>query len=121
MRTSLNKESISKAIAAVESVGIVNNGTVPKQFTGYIASFGAAMIQSGLLPAVVFFADPEADAEEDRHLLIEAIEQYCDYPETLSAYLLAVDKNELPQIENDVLEAAQAIKLALRTFKKSDS
>lgn len=122
MRTSLNKDSIRKAILAVNTVGIANAaGIVPKQFTGYIASFGAAVIQSGLIPAVVFFEDTEANSEEDRSLLIQAIEYYCDYNEQLSTLLLGTTNEALLEKEVEVLDAAQAIKLALRTFKKSES
>lgn len=121
MRTTLNKDTINEAVKSIQAAGIEKGGIVPKQFTGYIASFGASVIQSGLIPSVVFFEDPDANSEEDRSALIEAIKHYLGIEEKLSDYLLASSSIDLAEKENDIIEAAQAIKLALRTFKKSAS
>lgn len=121
MRTTLDKNAINRAVNAIEAAGIAKNGIVPKQFTGYIASFGAAVIQSGLIPAVVFFEDPDANSEEDRTALIKAIKHYLGINDDLSKHLLALDLTALFEKEEAIIEAAQAIKLALRTFKKSES
>lgn len=93
---------------------------VPKQFNGYISSFGASVIQSGLIPSVIFFEDETARPEEKRTLLIEAIKLYLGETGKLSEKLLLLNADDdIFAQEENILEAAQAIKLALRTFKKS--
>ena len=47
---------VPKAMEAIRKVGIANNDdVVAKEFEGYIASFGPNIIQSGLLPTLIFF------------------------------------------------------------------
>jgi CRISPR-associated protein Cmr5 len=120
MRNNLETQQINEAIKAIIGSQIAKNGIVPKQFTGYISSFGASVIQSGLIPAVIFFEDENANSEEPRHLLIRAIEKFLSIEPKLSKKLLEMDDEQLFDIEEEIIVAAQAIKLALRTFKKSD-
>lgn len=118
MRTIIQKTDLEAAIRAINEVKISKTGETPSEFTGYIASFGAAVVQSGLLPAVIFFED-KGGASQDRPKLMSAIRQMLGITQPkLSDYLL-MPETDLIAARNDVLRMAIALKLALRTFKKS--
>src|SRR6056297_1162648 len=51
------------------------NRTLNKVFNGYIASFGASIIQSGLVPSIAFFLNENQSGEADRKLVIRLIEK----------------------------------------------
>jgi CRISPR-associated protein Cmr5 len=108
---------------------ILKEGKVPKEFNGYISSFGASIIMSGLLPTLVFFSQ-EGKSKGNRTTVIFAIEAILnkEYPE-----LLTQDKNLLKTVEKMVKEGSSmqrlqdkiqmagiALKLAIRIFPKSD-
>ncbi|MGA0560700.1 type III-B CRISPR module-associated protein Cmr5 [Larkinella sp. VNQ87] len=121
MRTSLTPARINQAIEAITQARIPNaDGTVTDEFTGYIASFAAACIQSGLLPAVAFFENSDSQAQQDRSKLVDALKRMLPQPppQTLFAYLRDLGSTDLREIEIDLREAIVALKLALRTFPK---
>lgn len=97
---------------------------LPKEFKGYISSFGASIIQSGLLPTVAFFENKDSKSEADRIKITEMIFNILDierdYEEyKLLNYLLENKENE-KEIKEDIENIAIALKLAMRTFKFSD-
>jgi len=112
------------ALEAVEKIILDGdpNGTVPRPFKGYISSFGAAVIQTGLLPAIAFYS-VKGGAEEERGKVIKAIRYILqtnkvidDNIESLLKFL--VDNKENSEYYKDyVMDAATALQLALRTFK----
>lgn len=120
MRSNLDKSSINAAIQSIYSAHIPDSsGKVSKEYNGYISSFGAAVITSGVLPAVIFFEDESANSQEDRTKVIKAIKSFLTITTpTLTTYLRNMTDTQLLEKEEEVLEAAQAIKLALRTFEK---
>ena len=49
----ISKKQVEYAIEALRANNIItNDNQYPKVFKGYISSFGAAVIQSGLIPAI---------------------------------------------------------------------
>ncbi len=124
---------------AIETADVIlaKNSAIPKQYNGYISSFGASVVQSGLIPAVAFFSNSD-NTEKDRAKILKAL------------YFIAIkpDKNIDPDIIGDdellkhiigkgggtgaekkrsedkllakILDAAVALKLAVRTFKLTD-
>jgi CRISPR-associated protein Cmr5 len=118
----LNENIIKCAINALIENKIVIDGTYDSQYNGYISSFGAAVIQSGLISAVIFFENEDASTEKQRHFIIAAIkyllkEHYgLKISNKLSAHL--IDENNTSEILEQITTAATALKLALRTFKK---
>ena len=67
----ISKKQIEYAIEALRANNIItNDNQYPKVFKGYISSFGAAVIQSGLIPAIIFFENEDNDANADRHKII---------------------------------------------------
>jgi CRISPR-associated protein Cmr5 len=105
---------IPKAIEAIEACGIAKNGEVPKQFNGYISSFGASIRQAGLVATVLFFRG-STGSEESREKVVEAVERIIDSP------LLDAQGRLNGRIARDQVEdAATALKLAVRTFRLVD-
>lgn len=99
---------IPSALNALEEVGIVKNGEFPKEYNGYISSFGASIRQAGLLATILFYNAEESSATGDRKKIIKAIEKIIDVNN------LQNNLDKKAQIE----DAAVALKLAIRTFKK---
>ena len=124
-------------------------GQLIKEYDGYIASMGASIINSGLLPTLSFYTDihnknDKKPKEARRYKLLKTLfkvvdndrannldkglleytlsEVYEDYNSTASVGNLG-QKNEqkLRTLKNRVLESAVAVKLAMRNFEHSDS
>ena len=109
-----------------------------------ISSFGASVIQSGLLPTLAFYSDAKK-SEGNRSLLIPAMMDVMfeseSYPvnenvkkllETISnnkeklpeemhllfAWLLENNRQNPEKLKKELMDSSIAIKLALRTFKE---
>jgi CRISPR-associated protein Cmr5 len=118
---------LPSAIKAVEDK-VISKNEVPKEFNGYISSFGASVIMSGLLPTLVFFSQ-EGKSKGNRKSVIEAIEQIlnAEYSGLLSSNrkLLNTVKDNLSnrakieRLQEKILEAGIALKLAIRIFPKA--
>ncbi|MBP2202240.1 CRISPR-associated protein Cmr5 [Methanococcus voltae] len=98
-------------------VGIEDNNkntikVIKKEVNGYLASYGPAIIQSGLIPAVVFYEGKD-EKKIVNDLILKVIgEKGKDYTRLLEYAC----KNEAEAKEN-IMDAIIALKLALRTFK----
>jgi len=119
---------IPAAIDTINAVEIPNNNIVPKNFKGYFASFGASIIQAGLLPTVIFFDNAE-NTEEKRDKICQAIwkmiqpkldDVIADDAKDLKSYLISSGKYNDPRVLQLVTDHAIALKIALRTFKFSE-
>jgi len=60
-------------LALKSAKNLVENGRIPREYNGYIASFGASIILSGLLPAVAFYENINAVANQDKTKMTKAI------------------------------------------------
>lgn len=117
---------IPTAIQAVTHCKIVDKDGVPSEFNGYISSFGAAMINSGLLPSIIFYSQGGASNERQKVILgIEYIlkkhHESLLYKSSLVSTVadMVEKKSPMSWFEEKVTEAAIALKLAIRTFPKS--
>lgn len=120
MRHEITQEEIKKAIGVIKDVGIAKgtSKTVPSEFVGYVAAFGAAITLTGVLPAVVLYGNEEARTQDDRSRVVDAIAQLLDLKkQKLSDYLLALSADELLVAEERIIQHAIVLKLALRTFR----
>jgi len=110
------------AISIISEVKIANNdGEVDSKFNGYFSSFGAAIVLSGLKPALAFYSNTKTAKERSKILQavyklvvnrsegqdIEAVE--------LLNYYISHENNSL--LKYKILDAAVALKLAVRTYK----
>ncbi|HHS92332.1 MAG TPA: hypothetical protein ENK82_03225 [Campylobacterales bacterium] len=102
---------LPKAMDAIEQLKISNEkGEVPKQFNGYISSFGASLRQAGLLATVLVYRNENANAEESREKVVLAIEK-------MLGESIVVNNAVAKTMRNKVEQAAIALKLALRSYK----
>lgn len=126
---------IPMAQEIITSVGIAQNNEVPKSFHGYISSFGADMVQTSPLAAAIFFQQNEDDednqrTQEKRYLIPRAILALIRKEKgvnqsggKLSKYIIdkSSDGNLPNSVVYDIIAAAIALKIALRTFKKKEN
>lgn len=113
---------------------VQTDGLFDNRFKGYISSFGASIVQSGLLPTVIFF-EQSSDKAEKRDLIILALKrilnEYYSYniDGKLYRYILEhfhpVNENNQQNnnhdnyhaFEEDVTICMVAMKLALRMYQ----
>ena len=103
-----------------------NDYSYPSTFNGYISSFGASLVQAGLLPTVIFFERTDSGAEQERHLVITALKIMMGIENNgnMASYILGKDNDQAPRRCNDpvfvdrVVRNMTAMKLALRMFNK---
>lgn len=122
-------QSIDKYLATAiqyikdENNGFLTNGQIPKVYKGYIASFGTIIKQSGLLPAVVLYSNTLESGTENKGPILKAIfkllQEHTRLVDDSQTDLLsfAIAEKENSQARKEMIHAAIALKLALRTFK----
>ena len=116
---------IPQAIELISEVDIAKNGEVNNEFNGYFSSFGAAIVQSGLKPALAFFSNEKRKKERSKILVAiyklvvdknnnEKIEDI--KPRKILDYVIK-HKNKEEQLKTKIIDASIALKLAVRTYK----
>jgi CRISPR/Cas system CMR-associated protein Cmr5 small subunit len=132
MKTKYQKD-IAFALVAIKTFKLADESDkLPNEYKGYISSFGAAMGQSGALPAILFFSEKgDSDTKKNRCKLMKAIlsviKQHSDTTKTeLLDYIKENGEGNQPRylsrIETlKVLDAALAIKMAMRAFENIKS
>lgn len=130
----MTEQWITQAAASLLRVGIVKKQEekgrpaylYPKPFKGYISSFAATVVQSGLLPTLDIYEKEDSAAEASRHLLPQAIaELLCRMGavERRDGYLLsdyweqAAQDHQEKEFQKKVEQALVALKLAIRMYK----
>jgi len=133
-------ELIPMAIKAIENSNIAVNGIVEKEYNGYIASMGASITHSRLLPTIAFYSN-ESGSKDKRLNLMRAILLLLDdsagTDDKLLKYIItnsklnpdqntnpitlnSLDPNKLALFEKRITDVIIALKLALRTFKEKE-
>ncbi len=109
------------------------SGSIPSVYKGYIAAMASAMNQSGLLPTLAYYSGVPTDAsrmEGEPVLLLDLILQVLQthHPETLTAASLKdlalqhhADLPALRRLQNRIVTASVALKLAMRTYHLTKS
>ena len=108
---------IPRAIEVLEKK--FKSKAIPKEYNGYISSFGAGIIQNGLKPTVAIYENKQANNKSDKDVLTEIILQIIDsntQENSLLRYILSSKENE-DILKEKIKDAAIAIKLSIRTFK----
>lgn len=93
------------------------DGVVPSAYNGYISSFGASIMQSGLLPTLALFENTNASTKENKEYLSYLIVQVLrgdSADVSLLRYVLDANQEFL---KKEILDISIAIKLSIRTFK----
>jgi CRISPR-associated protein Cmr5 len=98
-----------KVLAAEHSKGVI-----PSVYNGYISSFGASVIQSGLKPTLALF---ENENKTDRYKIIEMILKVLDEKTNDTSLLNHVLKGNEVLLKDKIIDISIALKLSIRTFK----
>lgn len=119
----MSKKNIEKYIPNTMNVlnDIFTDGTFPSSYNGYISSFGASVIQSGLKPTLALFENKDANTKEKKQLLTSIILKVLapNYNgDSLLKYVL--NENNDYYLKQQIIDISIAVKLSLRTFKKGD-
>ena len=118
----MNKKNIDKYIpkAVQELNSLVKDGSIDKVYQGYLASFGASVITSGLIRTVMFYT-----GDDNKKRVIDIIyklikEDLNIQEESLDKFLQKDNNYKKYSVKNRILEANIACKLAIRTFNLKD-
>ncbi len=103
-----------------------NSKIIPREYKSYVSSFGSSVMQSGLLPALAFYhANSEVGKKRVKIMTIifnilknNNKNYYNTEQENLFEFTQKRIDNER-QIKKDIMNAAIAVKLAIRTYKFS--
>lgn len=104
----------------------ISDGRVFKEYKGYISSLGANIVQAGVKAAIAFYEAEESGSGQDRRLVNAAIKfilvNPSPKPETyndcnLTSLLQNLNEEQIQVKALEILDAATALKLALRTYK----
>ena len=118
---------LDKAISLLEGdesirKDIFKDKAIQKEYPGYIASFGANIVQCGLLPAVFLYSQTDGSGKNKKPLLncIKALVAEDDPAAKQASDLLSYVRKRVnngdPFIEKRIKDATVALKLAMRTF-----
>ncbi len=137
------EDILPKAIQAIDrNIKNHRNDAVKKEYEGYFSSFGASIIQSGLIPTLAFYsdggnADPDTtefrrnqflqaimyilDKDSNKQLLEYVLENvYSDFNYGNINYDFIRNKpdvKKMSKIRHKIIDASIALKLALRSYK----
>ena len=117
------QEDIIHALDMIKKVDMLDkNGKLPNEYKGYISSYGAAVGQSGLLPATMFYSEKGSSdkTKKMRCRLMQAIYAVLkkEEPSTNEHILLDYAKlnyDNMSEAQN-ILNAAIALKMAMRAY-----
>lgn len=111
-----------------KTIGVAENGTIPKTYRGQISSFGVAVSTGSLLAAAAFFNDPGA-AKSERHKLMQEINwilkekhlvEESILGDTLFDTIHKAGKARQNEMKEKVLNCAVALKLAMNLYHLDD-
>lgn len=109
---------------------------IPSEYKGYISTFGAMVLQNGVLPALAFFEKNDNNANQSREKIADIMKEYLvqkdgmfskyknEYKNKKLVELIVAeikkeneyDREKLRIIENKLIDISIATKLALRTY-----
>lgn len=97
------------------------NGVIPSAYNGYISSFGASIVQSGLKPTLALFENENNQdrTKEDKSILNKHILKVLDEgheDDSLLRYVIHFRGNET-LLKQNIIDISIALKLSIRTFK----
>ena len=117
----MSKKNIENYIPNVMKVldATFKEGVVPSSYNGYISSFGASVMQSGLKPTLALFENENANTQEKKQLLPKLILKVLDANTQESSLLRYVLQraDEEDFLKQQIIDISIAIKLGIRTFK----
>jgi len=116
------EEMIPIAMDGLGEIGILTDGKLPSNYSGYIDSYGPTIRQSGLMQAITFNEKKErAKINSLIKLILEKsgyIESSADKRLTDIVKIASTNSDEKARLQRLILEAIVACKHAMRTFPK---
>jgi len=103
-----------------------NPDVIVKEYKGYISSLGANIVQAGVKAAITFYEAEESGSNSDRRLVNAAIKYIIDpnqsigittYNDCILTSVLGANESQNQLKAMEILDAATALKLSLRTYK----
>jgi len=117
----MSKKEIEKYIPIALQVlqDEFSSGQIPSTYNGYISSFGASIIQSGLLPTLALFENENASTKENKEHITKLILKVLDKTSKQKSLLHYVLEDRINQeyLKEKIVNISVAIKLSLRTFQ----
>lgn len=117
-------DKIQKAQKILCDMKIVCLGVYKREFKGYISSFGAAVVTSGLKTTLDHFKQAKTDRrllENSIILYLKSVYKYqIDEDISLSKFLSTLDSDKQRKLTEHILDAINALKYALRLYMASD-
>lgn len=116
----MSKKNIEKYIpTALKVLQETFGDTIPSSYNGYISSFGASIMQSGLKPTLALFENENANTLEKKKLLTSVILEILEPSASETSLLKYVinSKDDEIHLKKQILDISIAIKLTIRTFK----
>jgi len=113
---------LPKAFEAIKKVEIEgkrfcsDGSIIPKEYKGYVSSLGANIIQAGVKAAITFYEAKETGSKSDRRLVNAAIKYILTNNNSALTTYSEYNLTQLLSNLTDELDAATALKLALRTY-----
>jgi len=95
------------------------DGKIPSAYNGYISSFGASIIQSGLKATLAVFENTNAATKESKEYLSYLIYRLLAQNNNDVSLLHHIIKNQKNEtlLKAEIIDIAIALKLSIRTFK----
>lgn len=126
----INYELIQSASDILNNSGLVHDNMVASELNGYVSSFGAAAVQSGLIPAIYFYAQDE-DPDSKRKKILAVLAKLVDNEaskfnssetdfDKIIQQLAILQKHDLYRVKQKWMMAVTVLKLVLRTYKQTD-
>lgn len=126
------EKHLERAIRVAERLA-AGSGELDERYKADISSFGTALLHNGLLPAIALFSDSTTESNKRRLRLTNAVYYVLKANEAVPNSISHTDTKLLKEaldtqgtehrerLRSDIMDAAMAMKLAIRTFhlKKS--
>ncbi len=109
-----------------EKKGFLQEGKVPSVYRGYVSSFGVDVRQSGVLPTLLLYSATDANTQEKdaRPMVAGLVGQLLGHTTSEAfikhAYACNASPGQRNKFRREVMDAAVALKLAMRTFPFDD-
>ena len=121
------KDNISDAVDVLRTVRVIgDDGKYPEAFGSYPSSFAATVTQCGLWTALKIYEDEKSASQANRERFPEAVRLYLQRQPAgnrrnvrLSEQVVAAGNGGRHLIETQLMNAAVALKIALRMFAPS--
>lgn len=119
MHKSIHSKLVA-ADAALKSTGIAENEKIKSAYKGAVASFGASIIMSDLVPTIQFYLNESENRETNSLKIVQCIASIAGYNnegEMKTAMMNASDLQTKRALKRKICDAAIAMKIMMRSYE----